>query len=184
MSKDTFRLRSKHFPTQLLSSGARKTAGVAILVSRRFRGTLGVKIAEIRGRLLAYKFQFGGHSLTIATVYAPNSGQEAFLLQAVAAITHSPDDFLLIGRDLNIVFDNVLDIRTTVWTDRSTVGQGLSEFGGGGTGGRLENQVCYSERLFLLFLSTQNLGTALLFSELPVPLMSGIRCNDPPPHTL
>ena len=43
--RDIHRLRSWYFLMQMFSSSTRKKEGVAILLSKRFRGTLGSKVA-------------------------------------------------------------------------------------------------------------------------------------------
>lgn len=109
LATDTRRLRSRAFPTQLFSSGPKKTAGVAILLARSFRGTLVQKEAEIQGRLLTCRLQTGGHTLVVGSIYAPNEWQERFLHDALTDATAITERALLLGGDLNLVFDAALD---------------------------------------------------------------------------
>lgn len=104
-----YRLKSRHFPTQFLSSNSTKTAGVAILVPRSFGGRVDHKVADIKERLLSYQFTIGGHSLDIGSLYAPNEGQETFLHEALTEATATTARMLLLGVDLYLVFDNNLD---------------------------------------------------------------------------
>lgn len=91
LTKDCHRFRSCTFPQQFFSSSSTKTAGVAILISRNFRGRVIQKGAEIKGRLLTYHLNIEGHTLTVGTLYAPNEGQETFLHEALTEASATQD---------------------------------------------------------------------------------------------
>lgn len=95
--QDCHRLKSRKFPTQLFSSGHTKSAGVAIMVSQRFQGEVLHKEAEIKGRLLTYRFSLGALTFTIGSVYAPNERQEQFLHKALTETTATMDRKILLG---------------------------------------------------------------------------------------
>lgn len=109
LPKDRHRLKSRAFPRQYFSSTSDKKAGVAILMSRHFRGTVGDKIAEIKGRFLAYTMRLGGTDYTIGSLYAPNTGQEGFLKNALSDMLLTQQRRILVGGDLNIVMDPEAD---------------------------------------------------------------------------
>ena len=52
LKRDLYQLRTHRFPVQLFSSGPKKMEGVAILISSRFKGSVGRKVAEVQGRLV------------------------------------------------------------------------------------------------------------------------------------
>lgn len=106
LPKDHHRMKSRAFPTQIFSSNPSKSAGIAILVSRSFQGRVLQKEAEIRGRLLTYQFMVGGMSFIVGSVYAPNEGQDKFFHDALTEATATTERRLLLGGDLNLVFDN------------------------------------------------------------------------------
>lgn len=82
---------------------------MAILISNKFPGRIETKQAELRGRFLAYTFSIGSHTLTIGMVYAPNEDKEKYLSKVVQELSASQDRAILIGGDLNIVFNGALD---------------------------------------------------------------------------
>lgn len=94
---DTHCLRSRHFPTQLFSSASSKRAGVAILLSRPFGGRVEQKVAELKGRLLAYQLTIAGQAMVIGSIYAPNDGQDAFLRSALLEVTANNTRSILLG---------------------------------------------------------------------------------------
>lgn len=59
LTGDAHWLKSRKFPQQFFSSSGHKKAGVAILFSHSFRGSIGPKLAKLKGRLLA--FDIGHH---------------------------------------------------------------------------------------------------------------------------
>lgn len=80
-------------------------AGVAILISKRCRGAVREKVAEIKGRLLAYNVIFGAYCIIIGSIYTPNSDQEQFITSALSDVLAAQQRLLLIGGDLNLVMD-------------------------------------------------------------------------------
>lgn len=102
-------MRDRRFPLQIWSSGPAKRNGVAILFSIRAQCKVLSTIAEIKGRLLAVRVQWGDMQLTIGSLYAPNERQEPFLRMALSDVLASPDTALLIGGDLNMVMDSDQD---------------------------------------------------------------------------
>ena len=66
----------------------------------------------LEGRIHTLKFRFAGSTLTLMNVYGPNKDTErrGFLnkLQDVLA-SYDFGDYIIIGRDFNIVQDNIID---------------------------------------------------------------------------
>lgn len=75
LARDTRRLRLRAFPQQYFSSHSAKPVGVAILILCPFRGKIGMKQAEIKGRLLALLVTIYAHTYTLGTICAPTRGR-------------------------------------------------------------------------------------------------------------
>lgn len=82
---------------------------MVILIGASFPGKVIGVFAEIKGRLLAVRLQWGSTCATLATIYAPNTQQEPFILNALSSVLASPDSDILIGGDLNLVMNSEMD---------------------------------------------------------------------------
>lgn len=102
-------MNDKRFPHQWWSSGQTKKNRVAILLKAHSPCKAVSTIAEVKGRLLALRLQWGNIFLTVASIYAKNEHQESFLRSSLSAVMSSPDRAVLIGGDLNIVMNPDID---------------------------------------------------------------------------
>lgn len=100
---------SKKFQQQYLAAGTSKARGVAILISSNIRFTLGATKKDPARRYLFVKGTLEDKQVTIATLYAPNSGQLDFLAQTLALLTSFAQGDIIVGGDFNMILDSHLD---------------------------------------------------------------------------
>ncbi|KAJ1120406.1 hypothetical protein NDU88_008576, partial [Pleurodeles waltl] len=103
------RLRHKHYSQIALASAPTKHCGVVLLFNRsvHFKETGSKKDKE--GWFLMLKGSLDGKLCTIATVYAPNSGQTQFLLQFLNELEGFAEGEVVLMGDFNLVWDSTLD---------------------------------------------------------------------------
>lgn len=64
---------------------------------------------DLRGRFLFIKCVIDGAPYTLASVYTPNSGQMPLITDTLTQLNNFKEDKILLGCDLNRVFDLAVD---------------------------------------------------------------------------
>ena len=112
LKKDWHRMRTRYFTKQYYSSLNTKTAGVAILISPKFKGITEDTVLDIPGRLLALRLKYNEQVYVVGSFYGPNIGQDQFLRESVGRLLALSGAEVILGGDFNIVPNMLLD-RTT-----------------------------------------------------------------------
>ncbi|XP_063819155.1 LOW QUALITY PROTEIN: uncharacterized protein LOC135057187 [Pseudophryne corroboree] len=102
-------LSSRRFSTVLYSSSESKHNGVAILISNKLPFTQSSVHVDTEGRYIILVGRLGHLDVTIANLYAPNTGQQRFLRSFFKALQKHRAGYVFLGGDFNAVLDPLLD---------------------------------------------------------------------------
>lgn len=102
---------SKNYPLQFLASGLSKSRGVAILVSDKVNFTPLKSQSDQEGCYVFVKGTIDLETITIASIYTPNSGQVGFFRDTLTKLKLFQEGSVVIGIDLNYAVDKSLDIK-------------------------------------------------------------------------
>lgn len=105
--KDSSKHPAPHrkFPTFFSAPGSSKSRGVAILLAGHLQFQLKEVIRDPRGWYVIVKGLLESRLVTLASLYAPNSGQLEFLESTLEMLDSVKEGLLLVGGDLNSVMD-------------------------------------------------------------------------------
>lgn len=106
---DVSLLKSNWFQYQFYAGGSSKARRVAIAISKEIQVQTPIILRDPRGRYIFGKCVIDDTLYTLASIYAPNSGQIDFLKHALESLVMFQSGELLIGGDFNKVLDNLLD---------------------------------------------------------------------------
>lgn len=122
---DTHRLKHKAFPLIYTSSHTAKHNGVALLFHKDVPFQMQATKADKSGRYILARGDLRGRPCTFAAIYAPNQGQQDFLLSFLLTLeTFATGDIILLG-DFNLVGDPTLDTSNPTRVPAGTMGQAL-----------------------------------------------------------
>lgn len=97
------------FPHCYTANGPTKKAGVAILLAQHCQFTLSSQHADSEGRFLILVGKLEEVEVTIASYYAPNSGQLAYCRKLFEVLSRHARGAVLILGDFNMVLDPSID---------------------------------------------------------------------------
>lgn len=104
------KLKDQHFPTAFNSSNSEaKSKGVSILISKNCPFQVTEVQRDPLGRFLFLKGTLHHMPLTIANIYAPNSGQVSFFRNTLQLLSSFQIGTLILGGDFNIPYGRHLD---------------------------------------------------------------------------
>lgn len=104
-SKTTHILNDKRFSYQIHSQGSSKARGTAILIHRRLRFEELDTWKDTQGRFIVTKGNLNGRLVTIASIYAPNEGQVAFIEDFLSKLMLFSGGSLICAGDFNYIVD-------------------------------------------------------------------------------
>lgn len=104
-----FIARWSRFPFQVLAAGSSKARGTAILIRNTVRFEETASYKDPQGQFVLTKGKLDNVKVTLASVYAPNSGQILFMDTVLSKISTWGEGFWLVAGDFNYVADLQLD---------------------------------------------------------------------------
>lgn len=102
-------LHDKTFPYQWHSNGSSKSRSMVILLNQALQFQETGFLKDSQGRYVVVKGILNGESVTIASIYAPNTSQIPFLDSTLQKLTDFGDSTLIITGDYNYIVDLKLD---------------------------------------------------------------------------
>lgn len=108
-SKGSFSFAQASYPTVYSAHSNRKSAGVAILVSRNCPLQVDTSVLDPGGRYIILQGTLYGKHVTLCNVYIPNVSQTHFLARVLNKLSKSPPGALLLGGDFNLIFSDRVD---------------------------------------------------------------------------
>uniref|UniRef100_A0A803JEZ2 Reverse transcriptase domain-containing protein n=1 Tax=Xenopus tropicalis TaxID=8364 RepID=A0A803JEZ2_XENTR len=111
--KQTPLLRFRGFSTAVTSTPyVNKSRGVMILIADSLGFTLTMSHSDNLGRFLFLKGLINGTTYTIASIYLPPTEQHTALTEALQALSEFEEGTVILGGDLNITLEPILDSST------------------------------------------------------------------------
>lgn len=91
------------------SAGSTKSRGVAILINKRLQFKVRKEVKDDEGRVIIILAEIQRQTLILANIYAPNVDCPKFFVDLESKLHDMGQYPIILGRDFNIVLDNVLD---------------------------------------------------------------------------
>lgn len=110
---DTLRLQNKRFKIVAASSDGSSTKGVAVLMRRNLNVNIIKVSSDTSGRLAFCCTSIEGRKVAFVSFYAPTIFDHTFFQNITKDLLTLDEYHLVIGADMNAVFDNILDRSTT-----------------------------------------------------------------------
>lgn len=98
-------LHHHKFPNFYSAAGLSKSRGVSILVARHVPIVVQDVLYNPKGRYVIVKGTIEDKKITIASIYAPNTGQMEFLEKVLDTLSGFKEGILVLGCNLNQVMD-------------------------------------------------------------------------------
>lgn len=102
-------LKLHWFEHQFYAGGSSKARGVAIALSKGIQVQDPIILRDPWGRYIFVKCKIDDDPFTLASLYAPNTNQLAFLADTFELLSQFRVGEVLIGGDFNLILDNSLD---------------------------------------------------------------------------
>lgn len=121
-------LRNRYFPLSYHASNvAAKFKGVSILLSGKVPWTCDDTLVGTEGHYVFIKGSLGDTQVTLATIYAPNDRQDAFLHRILNLLMEFKEGQLIAGCNFNIPLAPSVDTSSDLSTVRSSIHKRITQ---------------------------------------------------------